>query len=193
MSCPSCPPTGCPPEQVCDTSVGCVPSTCSCDPATGDVICTADCGGGTCVPAAGKSRITGGGSSFGMCGGACKTDLALVEDVAQVMTSSWSGEIFTMNSGTLTAEALAQSEALATALVGVSLQDVYGCPDCADGGASYIDLLRDDVASHHAYEFWNPPPALEDADAFVYQINEALLSCAADALVTPDAGCVPVE
>ena len=48
---PGCVASGCPSGQQCDTSFGCVPSACSCDVKTGDMICTADCGGGTCVPA----------------------------------------------------------------------------------------------------------------------------------------------
>ncbi|HIN85620.1 MAG TPA: hypothetical protein EYN06_03985, partial [Myxococcales bacterium] len=47
---PGCVQSGCPEGQTCDTNAGdCVPSTCSCDPETGEVICTADCGGGVCV------------------------------------------------------------------------------------------------------------------------------------------------
>jgi hypothetical protein len=41
---------GCPTGQKCDTNAGCAPSACSCDAATGQWICTADCGGGKCVP-----------------------------------------------------------------------------------------------------------------------------------------------
>ena len=47
---PGCVQSGCDEGFECDTSVGCVPSACSCDPATGAIMCTADCGGGTCVP-----------------------------------------------------------------------------------------------------------------------------------------------
>jgi hypothetical protein len=45
-----CASTGCDDDEVCDTSVGCFPSSCSCDAATGGWICTDDCGGGACVP-----------------------------------------------------------------------------------------------------------------------------------------------
>ncbi len=48
---PGCVQSGCAEGQVCDTTVGCVPSLCECDPATGNVVCTDDCSGGTCVPA----------------------------------------------------------------------------------------------------------------------------------------------
>jgi hypothetical protein len=51
---PGCVQSGCAEGFVCDTSVGCVPSVCGCDPETGAIFCTADCGGGTCVPEAGE-------------------------------------------------------------------------------------------------------------------------------------------
>jgi hypothetical protein len=48
-----CVVNGCPANDVCDTSQGCVSSSCSCDALTGSWACTDDCGGGICVPAAG--------------------------------------------------------------------------------------------------------------------------------------------
>jgi hypothetical protein len=41
--------TTCPTGMVCDPNA-CHPSLCSCDAATGDWMCTADCGQGSCVP-----------------------------------------------------------------------------------------------------------------------------------------------
>jgi hypothetical protein len=43
-----CSMNACPPNAVCDTSVGCMPSQCSCS--QGTWVCTEDCGGGVCVP-----------------------------------------------------------------------------------------------------------------------------------------------
>lgn len=45
-----CRSRGCPGGMRCDTSVGCVPSSCGCNSSNGAYICTTDCGGGTCVP-----------------------------------------------------------------------------------------------------------------------------------------------
>lgn len=45
---------GCPAGLVCRKGVRCVPSTCSCNPARGTWTCTADCGGGVCVPPKGR-------------------------------------------------------------------------------------------------------------------------------------------
>lgn len=48
---PGCVQTGCPEGQVCRIGQECVPTLCSCDPETGQSICSLDCGGGTCVDA----------------------------------------------------------------------------------------------------------------------------------------------
>ncbi|HEY8379426.1 MAG TPA: hypothetical protein VIK91_23200 [Nannocystis sp.] len=46
---PGCVHTGCPEGQVCRIGVECVPTLCSCDPETGQSLCSLDCEGGTCV------------------------------------------------------------------------------------------------------------------------------------------------
>jgi hypothetical protein len=43
-----CAASACPPNAVCDTSIGCKPSQCTCS--GGGWTCTDDCGGGVCVP-----------------------------------------------------------------------------------------------------------------------------------------------
>ena len=79
---PGCTQSGCDEGFVCDTTVGCVPSACGCDPETGAIMCTADCGGGTCVPvddATGCCEADGDCGAGQMCvhggtelGGVCK-------------------------------------------------------------------------------------------------------------------------
>ena len=137
------------------------------------------------------TQLIGGGSSFGMCWGPCKTDLTVNGSAVHLVTSGWDETIFVDNTGALTPEGLEQSKTLAAALVGVSLQDVYGCPDCADGGAKYIALIREGVTSSHAYEFGAIPPDLEDADLFMFMVISDLAACTPSALVTPDPDCVP--
>lgn len=50
-----CSSTGCPDGLVCDPTVGCAPSACGCDAASGAWTCTADCSGGTCVESEGRA------------------------------------------------------------------------------------------------------------------------------------------
>ncbi len=47
-----CRATGCPRGLVCAIYPDgpCVSSSCFCNPETGSILCTADCGGGTCIP-----------------------------------------------------------------------------------------------------------------------------------------------
>ena len=53
--------------ETCDTSVGCSPSACSCDEASGGWICTDDCGGGTCVPSTGECASNADCPEFLVC------------------------------------------------------------------------------------------------------------------------------
>ena len=73
---PGCTQSGCPAGHVCDPTVGCNPSACGCDPTTGDIFCTADCGGGTCVPKEPADTIFCGG----IAGIPCPTGLTCIDD-----------------------------------------------------------------------------------------------------------------
>lgn len=41
------------------------------------------------------------------------------------------------------------------------LEEVIGCPDCADGGATYIELTQNGESKRVTFETGNPPSALE--------------------------------
>lgn len=49
-----CRQNGCGEGMVCVRNSACVPSSCGCDPSTGQWTCTSDCGGGVCMPARGR-------------------------------------------------------------------------------------------------------------------------------------------
>lgn len=42
-----------------------------------------------------------------------------------------------------------------------ALEEVIGCPDCADGGGQWIEITRDNETYKVTYEFGNPPPPLQ--------------------------------
>ncbi len=64
-----CRSTGCPDGEVCFTDfwpgVSCTSSSCTCDPDTGDWMCTRDCEGGACVPAPGAACAADIDCAFG--------------------------------------------------------------------------------------------------------------------------------
>jgi hypothetical protein len=60
--------------------VGCSPSACSCDAATGSWLCTDDCGGGTCVPSEGACSSNADCPEFLVCdvaGHFCRPECAV--------------------------------------------------------------------------------------------------------------------
>lgn len=140
----------------------------------------------------GDSRLRGGGTYFGECWGACKMDITI--DGAQVnfIAGNWDETVYVDNDGTLTEAGLAKSKELAAALVGVELEEVYGCPDCADGGGAYVLLRRNGVDSKHDYPFGQPFTALTGCDEFIKELITALAGCQSTDNINVGDDCGPL-
>jgi hypothetical protein len=136
-------------------------------------------------------ELTGAGWSFGMCAGFCRADLAVEGDGLRLQGLDPAGiEQLFENRGALTSAGRAQLDTLLAALDGVILEPVYGCPDCADGGARYVVLERDGEAMRHDLEFAAPPPELAQLVALTTTFMDALQGCASGELVTVADDCV---
>lgn len=141
-----------------------------------------------------SGALVGAGWSFGMCGGYCWIDLVLAEDLVQVTGGGWtSDEPLFVNRGTLTGKGRSRLTAAITELGGALLDDVYGCPDCADGGSSYLVLDRGGVVSRHDMEYGWPPEVLAELQGLALAIIDSLEACRSDDLVTVDEECDPWE
>jgi hypothetical protein len=137
-----------------------------------------------------KSGLAGAGWSFGMCAGYCGADLSV--DGAALVQSGHArdpDEQLYEHHGTLTAEGLARLDDAVAALADVTLEDTYGCPDCADGGAAYVVIATGDGVSRHVMEFGNPPEVLVDVYDLSTAVMSALESCEASALVEVAEDC----
>src|SRR5690606_19980803 len=81
------------------------------------------------------------GTSFGMCMGYCTTELTITEDQ---VTLSELGRPETLPARTRSLPLEPEDRARIGALVDraqlARLEGVHGCPDCADGGAEWIEL-----------------------------------------------------
>jgi hypothetical protein len=138
------------------------------------------------------TEIVGGGSSFGECGGLCVGELRISGTDVSLERRSWDRSIQVFASGTLSDDARARLDTMEAALAGTPLDEVYGCPDCADGGAAWVDLVPVRGAIRVTYEFGAAPDVLVDWEAFRQQVSDGLASCASDALVTVAVDC-PTE
>jgi hypothetical protein len=104
------------------------------------------------------------GTSYGMCFGYCVRNLELSgTDATYTMLSfnsneyplkSIAGEITLNEWNEITAEI---DEELIT-----SMNDVYGCPDCADGGAEWIEIITVSYSKKITFEVSDVPGSIKN-------------------------------
>lgn len=141
----------------------------------------------------GELAVTGYETSFGMCGGWCRQAVAIDGvDLVLVATDRMEGREAT-TSGTLTDQGVQRLTEVAADVVPAALDEVYGCPDCADGGAASLTFSTGGDVVTSTYDFGGPPPELTDADALGAEILEAMRTCTSTGLVTVDNACTPLD
>lgn len=142
--------------------------------------------------AADEPMLRGAGWSFGFCMGYCITELDIDADELTLTGRSHADESpLYVNRGSLTPEGRARlDEALAT-LDGAELEEVYGCPDCADGGATYLEIVRGGETLHVEMEFGQPPESLAHLYAVAMSLIDSFEACQAGPLVEIDDDCSP--
>lgn len=129
------------------------------------------------------------GWSFGECMGQCKGVVAFKGASLLLTVSNADGSVDHQAKGVLTTGAAADMETLENALIGQSLQTTYGCPDCADGGASWLTFSNGGSSDKHLYEFGKPPAALQAMDKLVTSAIAALKACKGDDIVVIQGVC----
>jgi len=97
------------------------------------------------------------------------------------------------NQGTLSEQGREQLDEALSGLVAGELDPVYGCPDCADGGAAYLEVALDGTSLRVEMEFGDPPPALADLYATTMALIDALETCTETPLLDVAEGCVPYQ
>lgn len=97
------------------------------------------------------------GTSFGECIGYCITELTVEDGHATWVRTGWDRDMVEMPKirveRDLSGEDWAVLRSVARLDVLKSLQDVYGCPDCLDGGAEWVELAREDEAKRVTFEY----------------------------------------
>ena len=98
------------------------------------------------------------GTSFGFCGGYCHIEISISNDIITYKSSSWQEE----NPDIICSEPVDVVK-LADLVSKIDfakfnpLAEVIGCPDCADGGAEWIEITQDGVTHKVTFEYFNEP------------------------------------
>jgi len=98
------------------------------------------------------------GTGFGMCVGPCKKELTLMNDEAS-FTIYYNG-----GRGTEVGEPQTHTEKLTTEYINEVLKNVdfekfkkldeyIGCPDCADGGSEWVEIIKNDSKYKITFEY----------------------------------------
>ncbi|WP_437481949.1 hypothetical protein WME75_39880 [Sorangium sp. So ce1014] len=129
--------------------------------------------------------------SFGFCAGECITTVSRDGAALELKACTRQGDCRRSNSATLTDKGSRHVAEVEGALGGVPLDARYGCPDCADGGATRVSLQRDDLLTSHQYEYPNAPAPLENLDRLVKELKLGLDTCTPGPLLQLSRGCTP--
>jgi len=133
------------------------------------------------------------GWSFGECGGLCFGDLQLLPGASVLYTlGSWEGTDSWSLSAALSAAGEGELVSLVATVNYSALDPVYGCPDCADGGASTLTWHEIPLSFTTAYEFGNPPTPLVSLDDAVREVMAEAATCSFAYWLVDPGNCVPV-
>ncbi|XXX75494.1 hypothetical protein WMF30_48380 [Sorangium sp. So ce134] len=129
--------------------------------------------------------------SFGFCNGECVTTVSRDGAALELKACTHKGDCRRSNAATLTDKGSRRVAEVEGALDGAPLDERYGCPDCADGGATRVSLQRDGLVTSHKYEYSNAPKPLVDLDSLVQELRLGLDTCTPGTLLRLSPGCTP--
>ncbi|MBN2340426.1 MAG: hypothetical protein JXX29_01045 [Deltaproteobacteria bacterium] len=151
----------------------------------------------SCVAADPAFMIVSAQKTFGECQGECRFNLSFAIGEsgdcarASLEVCGWGEEGCTRtNTGTLTALGQAYLSGSVVEIKDDILVDTYGCPDCADGGASAVTFVMDSTERTISYEYGNPPNNLVHINMLTMALMNALDDCLSNDYITiPNDAC----
>jgi hypothetical protein len=116
------------------------------------------------------------GTSFGMCVGYCKSDILLRLGLGLVIysLSGWNDTVKTITcTETLTDESWNSYKNSLNPNDFFKLEETIGCPDCADGGAEWIEIEVISGKKHRVtFEYMNEPEELKSLVIGLRELKE---------------------
>ena len=117
------------------------------------------------------------GTSFGECIGYCNNNITVTDTNVLLEKKGWSN-IVTLPEVTettvVTAAVLQELFEKVDFDAFLNLEEVIGCPDCADGGAEWVEIITEDQSYKVTYEYFNEPEVLKELAAALRELNASL-------------------
>jgi len=133
-------------------------------------------------------------ATFGMCWGECISTLTLdpMFEEGWILTEGWEGETYTERWGSLSPNGVDTLLEVMDSVDPSDFNEVYGCPDCDDGGAREI-IFEFGEPTTTAYEYGNPPAVLDELDDLLRAYEDEILTCNYGIWFWSIPGCDPVD
>jgi len=120
------------------------------------------------------------GTTFGMCIGLCQTLYEITDDQIRLIKSAWEWQdvpSLTCISDLSESDFMAISRTLSISEF-KKLPNTFGCPDCADGGAEFIELVfLDGRKQRVTFEYMNEPNQLKEIVELLRQTTADFKEC----------------
>ena len=116
------------------------------------------------------------GTSFGECLGYCQRTLKIDNDSIIFVKSGWSPEIFDIRCSE-TYDDFSDLSALISYEKFIQLDETIGCPDCADGGAEWIEIVSVEGNYKITYEYGHPPQVTESIAETLRSLLDSFENC----------------
>ncbi|WP_345949352.1 hypothetical protein ABDD95_21125 [Mucilaginibacter sp. PAMB04274] len=117
------------------------------------------------------------GTSFGMCAGYCNNEVTVKQSGVQLIRKKNGGPETKTCQKSLTEEQWKQIIDKIDFEKFSKLNAVYGCPDCADGGAEWIEIQRGQTKHKVTFEYHGEPEALKGYIADLRQQMASFEDC----------------
>lgn len=113
------------------------------------------------------------GKSFGMCRGYCYSEYQFQENASKLIRRSWDTANFPQTTEAFNLQPGQWSEMKTSIAIKDfnKLPETIGCPDCADGGAEWVQIIGPSYSKKVTFEYGSSPASLEDLLVKLKNIN----------------------
>jgi hypothetical protein len=104
------------------------------------------------------------GASFGECLGYCRREIEINGTQITYTQSGWNTEVYppVITTGEITVQEWNRLAEMIDCETLKNMEDVYGCPDCVDQGAEWIEIIHPDFSKKITFEFGDSLEEIQD-------------------------------